>query len=84
MDEYELGVVLLVLLEPPLNAELTELTALLTAELTELAALLTALEIPPQKEENLFEVGVEFGGMMRSMEKALRVFIRQQEISSRE
>ena len=39
---------------------------------------------PPQKEENLFEVGVEFGGMTRSMEKALRVFIRQQEISSRE
>ncbi|HPQ38346.1 MAG TPA: PilZ domain-containing protein [Synergistaceae bacterium] len=39
---------------------------------------------PPRKEEHFFEVGVEFGGMTRSMEKALRVFIRQQEISSRE
>jgi len=39
---------------------------------------------PPQKGEGLFEVGVEFGGMMRSMEKALRLFIRQQEMSSKE
>ncbi len=39
---------------------------------------------PPRKGEDIFEVGVEFGGMTRSMEKALLVFIRQQEMSSRE
>jgi len=39
---------------------------------------------PPRKGDDLFEVGVEFGGMARSMDKALRVFIRQQEMLKKE
>ena len=39
---------------------------------------------PPRKGDDIFEVGVEFGGMPRSMDKALRVFIRKQEMLKKE